>query len=152
LSVIRIKSGWRLRCTEDGMGMGRVGVDERELDHARRDLVAYGVRMLEDGLAVGTAGNLSVRVGDVVAISPSGILYREIAPEDVCVVSLDGENSPATPPCPRSGPCTRASTAVPTLALLCTRTPLSRGSLALTVGTSRRSLRDRRSRGLGASG
>jgi len=37
--------------------------------------------MLEDGLAVGTAGNLSVRVGDVVAISPSGILYREIAPE-----------------------------------------------------------------------
>jgi L-fuculose-phosphate aldolase len=71
--------------------MGRVEADERELDLARRDLVAYGVRMLEDGLAVGTAGNLSVRVGDVVAISPSGILYREIVPEDVCVVSLDGQ-------------------------------------------------------------
>lgn len=71
--------------------MGRLQPDERELDLARRDLVAYGVRMIEDCLAVGTAGNLSVRVGDMVVISPSGILYREIAPEDVCVVSLEGE-------------------------------------------------------------
>jgi L-fuculose-phosphate aldolase len=71
--------------------MSQVEVDERDLDLARRDLVAYGVRMLDDGLAVGTAGNLSVRVGDVVAISPSGILYREITPDDVCVVSLEGE-------------------------------------------------------------
>src|SRR5579863_1921828 len=71
--------------------MAQVEVDERALDIARRDLVAYGVRMLDDRLAVGTAGNLSVRVGEVVAISPSGILYREISPSDVCVVSLDGE-------------------------------------------------------------
>jgi L-fuculose-phosphate aldolase len=71
--------------------MAQSELDERALDLARRDLVAYGVRMLEDGLAVGTAGNLSVRVGDLIAISPSGILYREIDPDDVCVVSLDGE-------------------------------------------------------------
>jgi L-fuculose-phosphate aldolase len=71
--------------------MRQVDVDERALDLARHELVAYGVRMLDDGLAVGTAGNLSVRVGDVIAISPSGILYREITPENVCVVSLDGE-------------------------------------------------------------
>lgn len=65
--------------------------DERALDVARRELVAYGIRMVDDVLAVGTSGNLSVRVGDVVAITPSGILYREIEPEDVCVVSLDGQ-------------------------------------------------------------
>ncbi len=64
--------------------------DERALAAVRNELVSYGVRMVDDVLAVGTSGNLSVRVGDVVAITPSGILYREIVPEDICVVTLDG--------------------------------------------------------------
>src|SRR4029077_13703127 len=33
---------------------------------------------------------MSVRAGDAVAITPSGIGYAEMAPEDVCVVALDG--------------------------------------------------------------
>ncbi|MGH3732761.1 MAG: class II aldolase/adducin family protein [Acidimicrobiales bacterium] len=71
--------------------MNHSEADERALDSARRNLVSYGMRMVEDGLATGTSGNLSVRIGDAVVITPSGILYREITAEDVCVVALDGE-------------------------------------------------------------
>jgi L-fuculose-phosphate aldolase len=53
-------------------------------------LVSYSARLLDDGLAVGSAGNMSVRSGDVVAITPSGISYAEMRPEDVCLVAMDG--------------------------------------------------------------
>jgi L-fuculose-phosphate aldolase len=53
-------------------------------------LVTYSARLLADGLAIGSAGNMSVRAGDAVAITPSGISYAEMRPEDVCVVALDG--------------------------------------------------------------
>ena len=45
---------------------------------ARAELVRYGERLLADGLSVGSAGNLSVRVGDAVAITPSGVAYQEM--------------------------------------------------------------------------
>jgi L-fuculose-phosphate aldolase len=58
------------------------------LDAARAALAALGPRMLADGLAVGRAGNLSVRVGDAVAITPSGVSYDELEPADICVVPV----------------------------------------------------------------
>lgn len=63
--------------------------DARHREAAER-LVRYGRRMNPDGLAVGPAGNLSVRVGDVVAITPSQIRYDEITPEAICLVTMDG--------------------------------------------------------------
>ena len=62
-----------------------------QLDSAREALVAYGRRMLRDGLVVGTAGNLSVRVGDVIAITPTGASYEELRAGDICVLTPDGE-------------------------------------------------------------
>ena len=44
-----------------------------ELQAARTQLVSYSARLLADGLAIGSAGNMSVRAGDIVAITPSGI-------------------------------------------------------------------------------
>jgi len=64
--------------------------DSDELRAARAQLVGYSARLLDDGLAVGSAGNISVRVGDIVAITPSGISYTEMRAEDVCLVALDG--------------------------------------------------------------
>jgi L-fuculose-phosphate aldolase len=46
--------------------------------------------MLADGLVVGTSGNISVRAGDLVAVSPSGLAYDEMTPETVGVHRLDG--------------------------------------------------------------
>jgi L-fuculose-phosphate aldolase len=64
--------------------------DSSEFRAARAQLVSYSNLLLADGLAVGSAGNLSVRAGDVVAITPSGIPYAELRPADVCLVTLDG--------------------------------------------------------------
>jgi len=64
--------------------------DMAELQTARDQLVRYCSRLAEDGLAVGSAGNMSVRLGEHVAITPSGIRYDELRPADICVVSLDG--------------------------------------------------------------
>jgi L-fuculose-phosphate aldolase len=66
--------------------------DPDELAAARAELVTYGRRLIADGLSVGSAGNLSVRVGDAVAITPSGVAYSEVTADSICVVGLDGPN------------------------------------------------------------
>jgi L-fuculose-phosphate aldolase len=61
-----------------------------EVQAASEEIVRYAARLRQDGLAVGSAGNLSVRLGDQVAITPSGISYDEMVPADVCIVAMDG--------------------------------------------------------------
>jgi L-fuculose-phosphate aldolase len=61
------------------------------LQAAREQLVSCCGRLIADGLAVGAAGNLSVRVGDLVAITPSGVRYSELVAADICFVTLSGE-------------------------------------------------------------
>jgi len=68
--------------------MYRKGSDE--LVVARAELVSYGARLPDDGLAVGRAGNLSVRMGGIVAITPSGIPYADLRPADICLVTSAG--------------------------------------------------------------
>lgn len=63
---------------------------------ARGELVRIGRRMLADGLVVGSAGNLSVRLGDRILITPSGVPYDELAAEDMCVADL-AEGEPSGP-------------------------------------------------------
>ena len=65
-----------------------------ELQAARAQLVSFSARLLDDGLAVGSGGNISVRVGDTVAITPSGVGYAEMNLDDVCLVTLDGAELP----------------------------------------------------------
>jgi L-fuculose-phosphate aldolase len=52
----------------------------------REDLVAYARRMAPDDLAPGTSGNLSVRRGELIAITPSGMPYERMTPADICLV------------------------------------------------------------------
>ena len=52
----------------------------------RGDLVAYACRMAADDLAPGTSGNLSVRRGGLMAITPSGMPYERMTPADICLV------------------------------------------------------------------
>lgn len=53
-------------------------------------LVATARRTVSDGLVVGTSGNVSVRVGDTVLVTPSGVPYDRLTPDDVTGVDLDG--------------------------------------------------------------
>lgn len=61
-----------------------------EVAHAWEALVATARRTVADGLVVGTSGNVSVRVGDTVLVTPSGVPYDRLTPEDVTGVDLEG--------------------------------------------------------------
>jgi L-fuculose-phosphate aldolase len=57
-----------------------------------REAVAAAARRLADaGLVLGTAGNVSARAGDRVAITPTGATLAELEPDRVSVVALDGQ-------------------------------------------------------------
>jgi L-fuculose-phosphate aldolase len=56
-----------------------------------REQVAAAARSLaEQGLLVGTAGNVSAREGDRVAVTGTGVVLGACRPDDVTVVGLDG--------------------------------------------------------------
>ncbi|WP_030852418.1 class II aldolase/adducin family protein [Streptomyces sp. NRRL S-475] len=73
-----------------GAGESRLRSAHPEEARAWDDLVATARRTVSDGLVVGTSGNVSVRVGDTVLVTPSGVLYDRLAPDDVTGVDLDG--------------------------------------------------------------
>jgi L-fuculose-phosphate aldolase len=56
----------------------------------RAAVVACCRRLRGERLVVGTAGNVSVRVGELVALTPSGLVYDALVPEQVGVHRLDG--------------------------------------------------------------
>ena len=59
-----------------------------ETERAR--IVAAGRRLAEGGLVIGSAGNLSVRVGDHLVVTGSGTSLGELTPARLTVVDLDG--------------------------------------------------------------
>ena len=59
---------------------------EREI---RAQIVAYGNRLLDEGLLQGTWGNLAVRLDEThMLCTPSGLSYRSLTPEDIVKVEL----------------------------------------------------------------
>ncbi len=60
------------------------------LEEARLQVIEYAQRMTRDGLVKGTSGNVSMRVGDYVAITPGAMDYNAMTVEDVIVVDLEG--------------------------------------------------------------
>jgi len=60
------------------------------LPDAREAIVTTCRELSQAGLVVGTAGNVSVREGDLVAVTPSGVRYAGLTPELVGVHRLDG--------------------------------------------------------------
>ncbi|MEV0374261.1 class II aldolase/adducin family protein [Streptomyces sp. NPDC050636] len=54
------------------------------------ELVDTARRTVADGLVVGTSGNVSVRVRDLILVTPSGVPYDRLGPSDTTAVDLDG--------------------------------------------------------------
>lgn len=62
------------------------------VDEARERIAQKGREILDEGLTQRTSGNVSLRAGDDrIAISPSGVPYHEIEPEDVPIVDSGGD-------------------------------------------------------------
>lgn len=61
-----------------------------DTEPARAALVRYGQRMVADRLVTGSAGNISVRVGDRIVMTPTGVNYDQVTAESVNVLDLDG--------------------------------------------------------------
>ena len=57
---------------------------------ARSALLATARRMSAAGLTPGTSGNVSVRLGGRILITPSGAPYDEMRPEDLVLLREDG--------------------------------------------------------------
>jgi len=64
------------------------------LIQAERELIIeYGQKLITAGLTTGSGGNLSLynRAENLVAIKPTGIDYFKLTPEDIVVMTIDGE-------------------------------------------------------------
>jgi L-fuculose-phosphate aldolase len=74
-----------------GLVLGQpIGMSSRQ--QAREDVAAAARRLAEEGLVVGTAGNVSLRFADgEVAVTATGVVLAEATAEQVTVVGLDGE-------------------------------------------------------------
>ncbi|UUU21055.1 class II aldolase/adducin family protein [Streptomyces sp. DSM 40750] len=87
------------RDARDGRDTGEDPQDSRNVrrrrvpdDVARAwdELVATARRTVTDGLVVGTSGNVSVRVRGTVLVTPTGVPYDRLTPDDVTGVDLSG--------------------------------------------------------------
>ncbi len=63
-----------------------------KLPHAdlRREIIATCLRMTALGINHGTSGNVSARIPDGLLITPSGMAYDQIEPEDIVRLDHDG--------------------------------------------------------------
>jgi len=62
--------------------------------HQRGELVSTARRMSQLGLTPGTSGNVSVRTTRGFFVTPSGMPYDELVPDDVVAIDLDGTIRP----------------------------------------------------------
>ncbi|QEU95236.1 class II aldolase/adducin family protein [Streptomyces kanamyceticus] len=60
------------------------------VEQAWAELVETARRTVRDGLVVGTSGNVSVRVGGTILVTPSGVPYDRLAPGDALGVDIEG--------------------------------------------------------------
>jgi len=65
----------------------------------QKEVYKYYCRACEDKLAAGTSGNVSLYAPELglMAITPSGLYWRDMSPDDVVLMTLDGAAAPGQP-------------------------------------------------------
>jgi L-fuculose-phosphate aldolase len=76
--------------TDEATGAATGQARRNGIEQAWRELVDTARRTAAEGLVVGTSGNVSVRVGEVVLVTPSGVPYDRLTDRDTVAVDLDG--------------------------------------------------------------
>ena len=62
------------------------------LERERGRVARVARALASEGLVLGTAGNVSVRAGELVAVSPTGAQLSALVPDEVTIVDLDGHH------------------------------------------------------------
>ncbi|MDP6331247.1 MAG: L-fuculose-phosphate aldolase [SAR324 cluster bacterium] len=65
-------------------------MDEAEIE-LREEIIRTGIRMNKLGINQGTSGNISVRWQEGILLTPTGIPYEELNPEDICYQNWEGK-------------------------------------------------------------
>jgi len=67
-----------------------------KLLHEREEIIKFSLKMLKSGLTTGSGGNISIfnRDKGLIAITPSGIEYLELTPEDIVLLDVEGNIYP----------------------------------------------------------
>jgi len=60
-------------------------------ERIRNEVLEAILEAVNLGLISGTSGNIAVRDGEVIAITPSGIDYKTMKAEDISIVDINGE-------------------------------------------------------------
>ncbi|MGW0778760.1 class II aldolase/adducin family protein [Streptomyces sp. NPDC002835] len=76
--------------TDEATGAATGQARRNGIEQTWRELVDTARRTAAEGLVVGTSGNVSVRVGEVVLVTPSGVPYDRLTDRDTVAVDLDG--------------------------------------------------------------
>jgi L-fuculose-phosphate aldolase len=59
-------------------------------EDVKKEILDICLQMVENDLVIGSSGNVSVRVGNHVVITPSSVWYTEMSFEDMVVIDLTG--------------------------------------------------------------
>lgn len=59
-------------------------------DEVRAAIAAAARELSQDGLVLGSAGNISVRRGELIAVTATGARFESLTPQHITVVDLDG--------------------------------------------------------------
>ena len=63
------------------------------IEEARQTVSDAGKKLIANNLVGGTWGNISCRIDDVrMAITPSGMSYESLSPEDITIVDFSSED------------------------------------------------------------
>ncbi len=66
-------------------------------ENLRQELIATAREMNRSGLNRGTSGNLSVRSGEGMLITPSGLPYDTLGEDDIVYLEDGGDEQPNSP-------------------------------------------------------
>lgn len=68
----------------------------------RQQIIDTCHQMVDAGLIIGTAGNVSVRVTDGMLVTPTAVPYDQMTPDGLCKISVTEPPSPTARPKPTS--------------------------------------------------
>lgn len=67
-----------------------------KLLHEREEIIKFSLKMVNSGLTTGSGGNLSIfnRGEGLIAITPSGVEYQDLTPDDIILLDAEGNRTP----------------------------------------------------------